>query len=204
MNTSSINGFFTWPEHTSYTAAKHAVKGFTESLLAECALKYPQLHVASVHPGGVKTSIAEKAPAPPGISAATHDRMSKLFSEMADLTAEEAATWILNGVKRNSTRILVGYDAHLMDIATRLGPRWSLEIFAALGRSGWRLPLRTDEEPLLPTGSQFMRMFFGGGWYMALMMSPMVLARARRHVSLGPVVGAAALTALAMRQRAKL
>jgi len=58
INTSSVNAFYTWPEHSSYTAAKHAVKGLTDSLVIELRVKAPHVKVALLHPGGVRTNIA--------------------------------------------------------------------------------------------------------------------------------------------------
>lgn len=62
INTSSVNGF--WASlgpataHTAYSAAKFAVKGFTEALINDFRLHAPQIQVALVMPGHVGTSIA--------------------------------------------------------------------------------------------------------------------------------------------------
>ena len=55
INTSSINGFwasvgFLQP-HTSYSASKFAVKGFTEALINDFRLNAPHLKAAVVMPG---------------------------------------------------------------------------------------------------------------------------------------------------------
>ena len=61
VNTSSINGF--WASlgigipHTAYSAAKFAVKGFTEALLTDFRLNAPHLRASVVMPGHVGTSI---------------------------------------------------------------------------------------------------------------------------------------------------
>jgi NAD(P)-dependent dehydrogenase (short-subunit alcohol dehydrogenase family) len=61
VNTSSVNGF--WASlgpgipHTAYSAAKFAVKGFTEALIADFALNAPNLSASVVMPGHVGTSI---------------------------------------------------------------------------------------------------------------------------------------------------
>ena len=62
VNTSSINGFWaslgpTVP-HTPYSAAKFAVKGFTEALIADLRVHAPHVKVALVMPVHVGTSIA--------------------------------------------------------------------------------------------------------------------------------------------------
>jgi NAD(P)-dependent dehydrogenase (short-subunit alcohol dehydrogenase family) len=61
VNTSSINGF--WASlglgmaHTAYSAAKFAVKGFTEALLTDFRLNAPHLSASVVMPGHIGTSI---------------------------------------------------------------------------------------------------------------------------------------------------
>ena len=61
VNTSSVNGFWAslGPQtaHTSYSAAKFAVKGFTEALVNDCRLNAPHVGVSLVMPGHVGTSI---------------------------------------------------------------------------------------------------------------------------------------------------
>ena len=62
INTSSVNGF--WASlggmpHTSYSAAKFAVKGFTESLLDDFKMNAPHLSASVVMPGHIGTSIAK-------------------------------------------------------------------------------------------------------------------------------------------------
>jgi NAD(P)-dependent dehydrogenase (short-subunit alcohol dehydrogenase family) len=61
VNTSSINGIFAsigpLTPHTSYSAAKFAVKGFTEALICDFRVHAPHLHAHVVHPGHVGTSI---------------------------------------------------------------------------------------------------------------------------------------------------
>ena len=68
VNTSSINAIWTWPEHSAYSSAKAAVQGLTESLMIECMVKAPHVHVACVHPGGVRTDSELQLPALPNCS----------------------------------------------------------------------------------------------------------------------------------------
>lgn len=62
VNTSSINGFwaFIGPSvpHTSYSAAKFAVKGFTEALVTDLRIHAPHVGASVVMPGHIGTSIA--------------------------------------------------------------------------------------------------------------------------------------------------
>src|SRR5271156_5905292 len=61
VNTSSVNGF--WASvgprvpHTAYSAAKFAVKGFTEALIADLKIYAPHIKCSVVMPGQIGTSI---------------------------------------------------------------------------------------------------------------------------------------------------
>jgi NAD(P)-dependent dehydrogenase (short-subunit alcohol dehydrogenase family) len=61
VNTSSVNGF--WASlgpgrpHTAYSAAKFAVKGFTEALVTDLRLNAPHVHASVVMPGHIGTGI---------------------------------------------------------------------------------------------------------------------------------------------------
>jgi NAD(P)-dependent dehydrogenase (short-subunit alcohol dehydrogenase family) len=61
INTSSVNGFWAslGPDmsHTAYSAAKFAVKGFTEALVNDFKLNAPHVGVSLVMPGHIGTSI---------------------------------------------------------------------------------------------------------------------------------------------------
>src|SRR5580693_3807938 len=61
VNTSSVNGFWAsvgmGVSHTSYSAAKFAVKGFTEALMNDLRLNAPHLKCSVVMPGHIGTSI---------------------------------------------------------------------------------------------------------------------------------------------------
>jgi NAD(P)-dependent dehydrogenase (short-subunit alcohol dehydrogenase family) len=62
VNTSSVNGFWACLgpgiAHTAYSAAKFAVKGFTEALIVDFRLNAPHLRASVVMPGHIGTSIA--------------------------------------------------------------------------------------------------------------------------------------------------
>jgi NAD(P)-dependent dehydrogenase (short-subunit alcohol dehydrogenase family) len=61
VNTSSVNGFWasigTNFSHTAYSAAKFAVKGFTEALINDLRLNAPHVKCSVVMPGHIGTSI---------------------------------------------------------------------------------------------------------------------------------------------------
>src|SRR6202049_4523228 len=61
VNTSSVNGFWAsvglGVSHTAYSAAKFAVKGFTEALINDLKLNAPHIKCSVVMPGHIGTSI---------------------------------------------------------------------------------------------------------------------------------------------------
>src|SRR5207342_2297469 len=65
VNTSSVNGFWAsvgmGVSHTAYSAAKFAVKGFTEALMNDLRLNAPHLKCSVVMPGHIGTSIVSNS-----------------------------------------------------------------------------------------------------------------------------------------------
>src|SRR5690242_12981910 len=65
VNTSSVNGF--WASlgpsmpHTAYSAAKFAVKGFSEALITDLKINAPHVKVAVVMPGHIGTNIVSNS-----------------------------------------------------------------------------------------------------------------------------------------------
>ncbi len=158
VNTSSVNGFWAsiGPDtsHTAYSAAKFAVKGFTEALITDLKLNAPHVKTSLVMPGHVGTSIAlnsqsarnsdgalgmpkeeveaaremmERSGAP--VSNLTDDQIRELihqraldFRDNAPTSAAQAANIILEGVRSQAWRILVGEDAKQLDKFVREAP----------------------------------------------------------------------------------
>lgn len=133
VNTSSVNGFWaslgpTTP-HTSYSAAKFAVKGFSEALVTDLRINAPHVGVSVVMPGHIGTGIAEntmKAHAGPEV-AEHFEEMSKTFRDSALTSAEEAAEVMITGAMARDWRILVGPDAVTLDAAVRANPTQAYE-----------------------------------------------------------------------------
>lgn len=65
VNTSSVNGFWAClgPDtaHTAYSAAKFAVKGFSEALINDFKVNAPHVGVSVVMPGHIGTAIAKNS-----------------------------------------------------------------------------------------------------------------------------------------------
>jgi len=180
VNTSSVNGF--WASlgpgvpQTAYSAAKFAVRGFTEALIEDLRSNAPHVRVALVLPGHVGTDIvtnslmARGLPAPEHMSdaeaeamvpagardslrqagvlpeAATAEdlrrflaRVNADFRDKAPVSAAQAATIILDGVRAGAWRILIGEDAKMIDERVRAKPEAAYdyaELFAGLTWSG--------------------------------------------------------------------
>jgi NAD(P)-dependent dehydrogenase (short-subunit alcohol dehydrogenase family) len=177
VNTSSVNGF--WASvgmgvaHTAYSAAKFAVKGFTEALINDLRLNAPHIKCSVVMPGHIGTSIvsnsrivlngsdrlsetdiAQTRVRLKAAGVADADTLSdeeiqargaeraRTFLEEAPTTAAQAAKIILDGVKADGWRILVGEDAHKLDERVRQNPdnAYTAEFFKSLSEEvGWRL-----------------------------------------------------------------
>jgi NAD(P)-dependent dehydrogenase (short-subunit alcohol dehydrogenase family) len=121
INISSVFGLLSMPMQSAYNSSKFAVRGFTESLKMEMAGSHIQ--VSCVHPGGIKTSIARNSRMnEKTLGGTTPEKMTTDFETMARTTAEQAAAVILKGVSKNKRRILVGTDAKIMSLITRLFP----------------------------------------------------------------------------------
>lgn len=178
INTSSVNGFWATlgpqSSHTAYSAAKFAVKGFSEALITDLANNAPHVKVSVVMPGHIGTSIAinsgrilngrqaeelsdddivamRKRWASLGMvnEDSTDEQIRVLVGEMgrrfrddAPTTAEQAAAIILDGVREERWRILVGNDAHRLDELVREDPEgaYTPEFMVRLRETGeWGL-----------------------------------------------------------------
>ncbi|HEV2334744.1 MAG TPA: SDR family NAD(P)-dependent oxidoreductase [Stellaceae bacterium] len=178
VNTSSINGLWAslGPQrpHTAYSAAKFAVKGFTEALITDLRIHAPHIKCSVVMPGHIGTSIASNsrkihsgndsdlmdarqiaearvriAAMGRDVSAMSDEDLQKIaaererrFREEAPTSAAAAATIILDGVKAERWRILVGADAERIDELVRRSPEraYDVDFFESLAsEAGWRI-----------------------------------------------------------------
>lgn len=178
VNTSSVNGF--WASigpgvpHTAYSAAKFAVKGFSEALITDLRINAPHIKCSVVMPGHIGTSIVSNSRkvqsgndsdvmtakeiaqarariSSMGIDASkmSDDDVQKIvadrarrFLDEAPMTAAAAATVILDGVKADRWRILVGEDAHKIDELVRKSPEraYDADFFESFAKEvGWRV-----------------------------------------------------------------
>ena len=133
VNLSSVFGLIAPPEQAAYAASKFAVRGFSEALRHELAGS--GIGVSVVHPGGVATSIAEKARVPAGATEAEIARRHAKYRKLLRLPPEVAGETIVRGIERRESRILVGSDARVISLIARLLPvrYWKLLTLRAGG-----------------------------------------------------------------------
>ncbi len=117
VNVSSVFGLFSVPGQAAYNSAKFAVRGFTEALRQEMAVAKHPVKVTTVHPGGIKTAIARNMTAAEGVDTT---ELAKTFdTKLAATSPETAAKIILEAVRKNKARVLVGTDAKVLDLIVR-------------------------------------------------------------------------------------
>jgi len=118
INISSVFGLFAVPGQAAYNAAKFAVRGFTEALRQEMTLAGHPVKVTTVHPGGIKTNIVRNMTA---VDSVDKDQLSQTFDKkLANTSPQKAARIILDGVRKNRARVLVGPDAKALDLIVRV------------------------------------------------------------------------------------
>ena len=137
VNFSSLFGLVAPPGQAAYAASKFAVRGFTETLRHE--LVGTSVAVSVVHPGGVRTGIADNARIGAGVvstAAEIEERKKKINRNLSRTTPERAAEIIVRGIKARNPRIVVGADARLLGFIARVFPRryFSIINFISGGR----------------------------------------------------------------------
>ncbi len=137
VNTSSVFGLFSFPTQSAYNAAKFAVRGYTEALRHEMA--GTSIHVCCVHPGGVRTNIAFDMRG--GDPSQTAQERSDEFQRLTRTSPESAAAQIIRAMEKRKKRLLIGWDAKIMDIVQRLFPvNYARILFLAVPKDAKALP----------------------------------------------------------------
>lgn len=122
VNVSSMGGFMPFPGQTMYGAAKAGVKLLTEGLYAE--LLSTTVGVSLAMPGAVATDIIKNS------GAGTRGVDDTEDAPLDPLPPEEAARIILDGAEANKLHILVGKDARLLDLLSRIAPESTTRMVA--------------------------------------------------------------------------
>jgi short-subunit dehydrogenase len=170
--------------NSAYSAAKFAVRGFSEGLIEDLRAHAPQVRVAVVLPGHVGTDIianslrARGLPEPADMSDAQLDQVipsgarpeglsgddlrallaqaNAGFRDQAPLSAADAAAIILDGVRAGDWRILVGQDARLLDQLVRAKPEaaYDWDYLASATAPGAAAPGPAEPGPAAPEPAQ--------------------------------------------------
>jgi short-subunit dehydrogenase len=126
VNVSSVFGIVAPPGQAAYAASKFAVRGFTEAVRHELAAD--GVGVTVVHPGGIRTRIAETARTGSGVSQAELEEGKKQFATLLRIPPEKAAAQIVEAIEKRRPRLLIGASARIPDVLARLlpGSYWKL------------------------------------------------------------------------------
>ncbi len=120
VNVSSLFGIIAPPGQTAYCAAKFALRGFSESLRHE--LEGSAISLTVVHPGGIRTEIANSARIPQGMDVAAVQAQTEAFNKLLRTAPEDAAEQIARAIERREKRLLIGRDARMAERLQRLFP----------------------------------------------------------------------------------
>jgi butyryl-CoA dehydrogenase len=98
------------------------VRGFTDTLRMELEIEGAPVSVTTVHPGGIKTNIAKNARMDVSVTEMAGDpEKARLDMERVFITSpQKAARQILAAVQRDRRRALIGPDAKVIDLISRL------------------------------------------------------------------------------------
>jgi short-subunit dehydrogenase len=122
VNVSSMGGFLPVPGQTIYGASKAAVKLLTEGLHSE--LTNTNVRVTIVFPGAVNTNISKNSGLNNPRQASAEGKSMKILSPA------KAAQIIVEGMEKDTYRVLVGKDAKIMDYFYRLNPKSAAGLIA--------------------------------------------------------------------------
>lgn len=113
--TSSLSGLFGFPLRSAYAAAKHAVKGYFETIGIE--LRDQNIFVTIAYPGRIRTNISLRALTKDGKSQGTMDK-----SLAGGMPVERCAKIYMNAIYRKKRQVLIGRKELLMAHIRRFFP----------------------------------------------------------------------------------
>jgi NAD(P)-dependent dehydrogenase (short-subunit alcohol dehydrogenase family) len=122
VNLSSVFGLISVPAQSAYNAAKFAVRGFTDSLRMELEIEGTNVSATTIFPGGIKTNIARNTRMNASVRdvAGDPEKAVRDFERVFITSPEKAAEQILTAVRRDRRRALIGPDAKVIDLVSRL------------------------------------------------------------------------------------
>ncbi|WP_269621215.1 SDR family NAD(P)-dependent oxidoreductase [Zhongshania sp. BJYM1] len=114
VNVSSIFGLIGPPNNSEYSAAKFAVRGFTQALMVE--LRDSPISVHVVHPGGIATNIA---------NVPQHQAFSDKY---LSTPPEKIVRHVIQGIRKGKPKIVYGNDSFKTLIGANFLPLWLMNI----------------------------------------------------------------------------
>ena len=138
VNISSLFGLTAQPTQSGYNATKFAVRGFTEALRQELDIENCGVSALCVHPGGIRTNIANAAKMNDSIKVMgmNPENSARSFNKLLRCPPEEAARQILQAVQKDKRRLLIGNDAKAIDLIQRILPTGYQKIMAFATKMG--------------------------------------------------------------------
>ncbi|MEU8819534.1 SDR family NAD(P)-dependent oxidoreductase [Actinoplanes sp. NPDC048796] len=120
VNVSSLFGLIAPAGQSAYAASKFALRGLSQALHTELAEN--GVGVTTVHPGGIRTRIAESAIVGTHVPTAEIEPNRKLFDALLTYPPEKAARQIIEAVAKRRPRLLIALSAKAPDLLARLFP----------------------------------------------------------------------------------
>jgi len=119
LNVSSMGAYAPVPGQSVYGASKAAIKLFTEGLRSE--LLTTRVGVTVVFPGAINTNIAANS----GMSAMVGDADT---SSIKMTQADVAAKIMVDAIVNNTPRVVIGRDAKILDLLSRISPLYAAKV----------------------------------------------------------------------------
>ncbi len=114
VNVNSPASKLPWPGATAYSAARWAMKGFTEALRAD--LWRTNIHVTSIVAGKVETGYWQHNPG-------SEERSPRIARLIPTLTAEQVANAIVDAIEHNKREVIIPFMLRVFYLAYSLAPR---------------------------------------------------------------------------------
>lgn len=149
INISSLFGLTAQPSQSAYNASKFAVRGFTESLRQELDIQRCGVSATCIHPGGIKTNIANSARGNDSINdigMRTGPKAIQSFNKFLKFDASNAAWIILQAAATNQPRCLIGNDAKIIDAVQRVFPSTYSQILNDINKISRKLKPRRHKK----------------------------------------------------------
>jgi dehydrogenase/reductase SDR family member 7B len=113
--TASITGLFGFKLRSSYSASKHALHGYFESLRMELYGK--NIHITIVSPGRIRTNLSLSALSKEG---AMHGKMDD--GQKGGISAEKCSEKYIKAIEKNKKEVLIGNKELIMVYLKRFAP----------------------------------------------------------------------------------